>query len=72
MHQTSGDDEQIDNKTILINETHALHKEIHEDIKYFLVNSDVRESSNPVEKLNRDIINKSLFSFSFVRHPYTR
>ena len=72
MHQTSGDNGTINNNTLLINETRALHKEIHENIKYFLVDSDIRESSNPVERINQDIINKSLFSFSFVRHPYTR
>ena len=72
MHQTSGDDGNIDNETLLIKETRDLHKEIHEDIKYFLVNRDIKEHSNPVERINQDIINKSLFSFSFVRHPYTR
>ena len=72
MHQISADDGKKDEKTLLITQSRDLHKKIHEDIKYFRVKSDIRESSNPIGRINQDIVNKSLFSFSFVRHPYTR
>ena len=38
----------------------------------FRLNDDIRASSSPIERINEHIVNKSLFSFSFVRHPYTR
>ena len=72
MHQISAGGEKKDEKPLWVSQTRDLHKKIHEDVKYFRVKSDIRESSNPVGRINQDIVNKSLFSFSFVRHPYTR
>lgn len=38
----------------------------------FTLNDDIKASSSPIKRINEHIVDKSLFSFSFVRHPYTR
>ena len=40
--------------------------------KNFAVAKDIKNSSDPVLSLNLAQEKESLFSFSFVRHPYTR
>lgn len=34
--------------------------------------ADIKKAADPVKQLNAMLINESTFSFSFVRHPYTR
>ena len=38
----------------------------------FKLPTDIREASDPVKELNDFISDQSTFTFSFVRHPYTR
>ena len=38
----------------------------------FKLPPDIIQSKDPIENLNELIFNHSIFSFSFVRHPYTR
>ena len=34
--------------------------------------ADIKKSIDPMKQLNAFLLNESIFSFSFVRHPYTR
>ena len=38
----------------------------------FKLPTDIHEASDPVKELNDVISDQSTFTFSFVRHPYTR
>ena len=40
--------------------------------KEFKLPENIRKSKDPVKTLNNVIIKDSIFSFSFVRHPYKR
>ena len=40
--------------------------------KEFELPQEIRKSSQPSKMLNAKLINDDIFSFSFVRHPYTR
>ena len=46
---------------------------LHQTVKAkFLLPSSIRESDYPENKLNSVLANESIFSFSFVRHPFKR
>ena len=40
--------------------------------KAFELPQEIRKSIQPSKMLNAKLINDDIFSFSFVRHPYTR
>ena len=40
--------------------------------KAFAFPKDIENTTNPVKKLNEVLENDIIFSFSFIRHPYTR
>ena len=40
--------------------------------KEFKLPEEIKKSEDPVKTLNDLILNDSIFSFSFVRHPYKR
>ena len=46
---------------------------LHQIVKAnFVLPSSIRESNDPERKLNALLANESIFSFSFVRHPFKR
>ena len=45
---------------------HGIHN------KVFELSQEIRKSIQPSKMLNAKLINDDIFSFSFVRHPYTR
>ena len=38
----------------------------------FATKEDIQQSEYPAKKINSILVNESIFSFSFVRHPYAR
>ena len=38
----------------------------------FSTQQDIQQSEYPAKKLNSILVNESIFSFSFVLHPYVR
>ena len=63
----------FDNKTITLSENEKHLQELHiKANNAFKLSQDITKSEDPAKMLNAVLTNESIFSFSFVRHPYTR
>ena len=63
----------FDNKTITISEKEKRNQELHiRANNAFKLSKNIKKSVDPAKMLNAVLTNESIFSFSFVRHPYTR
>ena len=63
----------LDEKEIKFYKTVANLGKLHKrHNKEFKLPEEIRKSKDPEKALNDLILNDSIFSFSFVRHPYKR
>ena len=63
----------FDNKTIEFSEQEQHNQQLHITANNaFKLSQNIIKSEDPAKMLNAVLLNESIFSFSFVRHPYTR
>ena len=63
----------FNNETIAFSEKEEHNEQIHDKTNNaFRLSESITKSDHPAKMLNAALTNGNIFSFSFVRHPYTR